>query len=73
VTIPCPRKRGSSTIPPCKRGCPEVYPQTSKKSVSELFDHTLYNWLNVPTYSVGYTYWTTHVQSEMWSFLRILW
>jgi len=30
-TFPCPRERGSSRIPPCKQGCPEVYPQPSKK------------------------------------------
>ena len=42
-TIPCPWERGSSRTPPCKQGCPEVYPQPSKKSVSEHFDHTLYN------------------------------
>jgi hypothetical protein len=42
-TIFSPRERGSSRIPPCKQGYPEVYPQPSKKkSVSELFDHTLY-------------------------------
>jgi len=38
--IPCPREKGSSRTPPCKQGCPEVCPQTSKKSVSELIDHT---------------------------------
>jgi hypothetical protein len=41
-TIPCPRERGSSRTSPCKQGCLEVYPQPSKKSVLELFDHTLY-------------------------------
>ena len=30
-TIPCPRERGSSRTPPCKQGCPKVYPQPSKK------------------------------------------
>ena len=43
-TIPCPMERGSSRTPLCKQGCPEEYPQPSKKSVSEHFDHTLYTW-----------------------------
>jgi len=30
-TVACPRERGSSRTPPCKQGCPKVYPQPSKK------------------------------------------
>jgi hypothetical protein len=36
-TIPCPRERGSSRTPPCKQGCPEVYPQPSKKISLETY------------------------------------
>jgi hypothetical protein len=30
-TNPCHMERWSSRTPPCKQGCPEVYPQPSKK------------------------------------------
>jgi len=42
-TIPCPRERGSSRTPPCKQGCPKVYPQPSKKiSLRTCWSHLLH-------------------------------
>jgi hypothetical protein len=42
-TIPCPRERGSSRTPPCKQGCPQVYPQPSKKiSLGTCWSHLVY-------------------------------
>ena len=47
-TIPCPRERGSSRTPPCKQGCPEVYPQLSKKiSLLTFWSHLVYHTVQV--------------------------
>jgi len=44
--LPCLRERGSSRIPSCKQGCPKYTHSRVKKSVLELFGHTLYVYLN---------------------------